>query len=114
MIDKEGLLKEGKARTMYAKTTVFQFHPSAAEEGTRIIRDIMIPGARKQHGFMGAIMLKHDNKPDHYLVVSIWETEAALLASSPPEELLPLLEPLEELIAEYDQDTGNVLLFIHN
>ena len=87
-----------------------RFQPGTADEATHIFRDIMLPSASSQQGFKGALMLKSDADLEKHIIISIWETEADMLASSPPEEIVPLLEPLEDMIAEISQDSYEVLL----
>ncbi|MBV9712227.1 MAG: antibiotic biosynthesis monooxygenase [Ktedonobacteraceae bacterium] len=99
---------------MYAKATQLQFQAGTTDEATRIIRDIMIPGASKQRGFKGAFMLRHDTDPDKHIVISLWESKDDLLASRPPEDLIPLLAPLDDYIIESEQDTCDVLLAFYN
>ena len=99
---------------MYAKATQLQFRSGTTDEATRIIRDIMIPSASKQQGFKGAFMLRHDTNSDKHIVISLWESQDDLLASTPPEEIIPLLEPLDDYIIESKQDTCSVLLALYN
>lgn len=95
---------------MHAKATIVSFQPGTAEEAISIFRDIMLPSASKQKGFKGALILRSNTHSDKGIIISMWETEVAMLASRPPEEVIPLLEPLEDLIAETSQDTYEVLL----
>ena len=97
---------------MYARKSTLRFQPENIEEATRIIREVMIPSARKQRGFKGALMLRDAENPAKHIVISIWETEEDLLASQPPEEIVPLLEPLEEYIIDQDQEICDVLLYM--
>ena len=94
---------------MHARTTTLRFQPGTAEEATRIIREIMLPGASVQRGFKGALMFRSDTDAEKYSIISLWETLNDLLASQPPEESIPLLEPLDDFIAEASQDTCEVL-----
>jgi hypothetical protein len=98
---------------MHAKVSTWRFQPDTADEGVRIIRDIMIPSASKQQGFRGAFMLRHDSDPDKHITISLWETKDDLLASYPPDEIIPLLEPLDEYIVDNSQDTCDVLLAVY-
>ncbi len=99
---------------MYAKATQLQFQSSTTDEATRIIRDIMIPSASKQQGFKGAFMLRHDTNSDKHIIISLWESKEDLLASRPPEEIIPLLEPLDDYIIASEQDTCDVLFAFYN
>jgi hypothetical protein len=98
---------------MYARASTWKFQPGTADEGTRIIRDIMLPSASKQQGFKGAFILRHDTDPDKHIVISLWESKADLLASRPPEDVIPLLAPLDSYIVENEQDTCDVLLALY-
>jgi hypothetical protein len=44
----------------------------------------------------------------------MWETQADMLASQPPEELISRLQAYTELIADLSQDTYEVLLHIEH
>lgn len=83
---------------MYARTTIAQFYPGTTEEALHIVSDIMLPRARKQVGFQGALILRHPDK-DQGIIVTLWETENDLLASEAPEDIQPDVERLGELIA---------------
>jgi quinol monooxygenase YgiN len=109
-----GRRPQKETKTMYAKATQFRFRPDTTAEATRIIHDIMIPSASKQQGFKGAFMLRHDNDPDNHIVISLWESKADLQASRPPEEIVPLLAPLDGYIVEVEQDTCDVLFALYN
>ena len=95
---------------MHARTSIVRFQPGMADEATRIFRDIMLPSASSQRGFKGALILRSDTDLEKHIIISLWETEADMLASSPPDEIVPLLEPLEDMIAEISQDSYEVLL----
>src|SRR5947209_17642697 len=95
---------------MHARTSIVRFQAGAADEATHIFRDIMLPSASSQKGFQGALMLRSDTELEKHIIISIWETEADMLASSPPEEIVPFLEPLDDMIAEISQDSYQVLL----
>ncbi len=98
---------------MYAKATQLQFQVGTTDEAARIIREVMLPNASKQRGFKGAFLLRHDSDPDKHIVISLWESKADLLASRPPEEIIPLLAPLDGYIIESEQDTCDVLLALY-
>ena len=95
---------------MHARTSIVRFQSGTADEATRIFRDIMLPSASSQLGFKGALILRSDTDLERHIIISMWETEADMLASSPPDEIVPLLEPLEDMIAEISQDSYEVLL----
>lgn len=93
---------------MYARATVAQFQPDASEEAMHIIRDIILPSAQTQPGFKSALILRTVDS-NRGIIISFWDTEAELLASSPPDEIVPYVERLGELIAEATQDTYEVV-----
>jgi hypothetical protein len=95
---------------MHARTSIVRFQPGTADEARRIFRDIMLPSAGSQKGFKGALMLRSDTDAEKHIVISLWATMEDMLASAPPDDIIPLLEPLDELIAEINQDTCEVLL----
>ena len=95
---------------MQARTSIVRFQPGTADEGTHIFRDIMLPSAGSQKGFKGALILRSDTDLEKHIIISLWESEADMLASNPPDEIVPLLEPLEDMIAEIIQDSYEVLL----
>jgi heme-degrading monooxygenase HmoA len=83
---------------MYARTTIAQFYPGTTEEALHIVRDIMLPRAREQAGFQGALILRHPDK-DQGIIITLWKTENDLLASEAPEDIQADVDRLGELIA---------------
>jgi heme-degrading monooxygenase HmoA len=81
---------------MYAHATHIQFDPGMTDEAISIIRDIILPNAKKQKGFKGALLLR-DVDTDKSLVITLWTTVEDLMASSPPEVIQADLDRLEEL-----------------
>ena len=97
---------------MHARVSTVRFRAGGEDEALHIFRDIMLPSASKQKGFKGALILKSDADPEEHIVISLWKTEEAMLESHAPEDLVPQLEPLEQLIAENKQGTYEVLLHL--
>jgi len=95
---------------MHARVSIFQFRNDAIEDATKIFRDIMLPSASTQKGFQGALILRNGTQQDQHIVISMWETEADLHASRAPEDVVPLLQPLNEYIIKSDQQIYEVLL----
>ena len=94
---------------MYAKITTIHFKPDQIEEATHIYRDIMIPSASEQKGFIKALAFRSTTQPETSVIISIWETEEDLRSSAPPEEIIPQLEPLDEMAIEFTQDVYQML-----
>ncbi len=67
---------------MYAKVSMFRFRRGGAAEGVQIVNNSVLPDAREQAGFRGAIGLSLDES-NQGIVITLWETEADLLASGP-------------------------------
>jgi quinol monooxygenase YgiN len=95
---------------MHARVSIVRFRDDTIEGATKIFRDIMLPSASKQKGFQGALILRNGTRQDQHIIISMWETEADLLASRAPEDIVPLLQPLEEYIIESNQQIYEVLL----
>jgi hypothetical protein len=95
---------------MYARTTMAHFKPGTSDEALGIVRDAMLPAAAQQQGFRGALILSEST--DRAIIITLWDTEAALLASAPPEHIRPLLERLGELIQESSQTIHQALLHL--
>ena len=84
---------------MYARATIAHYHPGTQEEATSILRDIMLPKAREQHGFKGALIL-NDAIMNTGIIITLWKTEADLEASQPPAEIMEAIERLGLLLTE--------------
>jgi heme-degrading monooxygenase HmoA len=95
---------------MHARVSIVQFRDDAIEDATKIFRDIMLPAARPQKGFQGALILRNGTRQDQHIIISMWETEADMHASRAPEDIVPLLQPLNEYIIESNQEIYEVLL----
>ena len=95
---------------MHARATSVRFHPGTVDEAVSIFRDAMLPRTSTQPGFRGAYILISDTHSDRGIIITLWDTLDNLLSSAPPDDILPLLDRLDELIAEINQDTYQVLL----
>jgi heme-degrading monooxygenase HmoA len=70
-----------KDRTfMFSRTVTLQIQPGKTDEAVRIYRDSVIPAAKKQHGFKGALLLT-DSHAAKVIGITQWETEADMKAS---------------------------------
>lgn len=59
---------------MYARVVTMQIQPGKAEETIHIFRDSVIPIARQQQGFKGALLLT-DSTTGKDIGLTLWETE---------------------------------------
>lgn len=64
---------------MYARTTVMQGRPETFDESQKVFSESVIPAAKKQRGFKGALFLVDPNTGKG-MSVTLWETEADLKA----------------------------------
>ena len=65
---------------MHARIVTVQLQPGKIDEAIRIFRDSIVPAAKQQNGFKGALLLT-DASADKVISVTQWETEADMLAS---------------------------------
>ncbi len=64
---------------MYARVTIAQVQPGKINEGIQIVRDSLLPAARQQQGFKGALLLT-DQSSNKTIAITLWETEADMKA----------------------------------
>lgn len=64
---------------MHARTTVMQGRPETMDEAAKIFSGSVIPAARQQKGFKGALFLT-DPATGKGMSVTLWETEEDLKA----------------------------------
>ncbi len=64
---------------MYARTAVMQGRPETGSEAARIFSESVIPAAKQQKGFKGALFLS-DPVSGKGMSVTLWETEEDLKA----------------------------------
>ena len=65
---------------MHARVTIAQYHPGKADEGMQLYRESILPAARQQRGFKGALGLL-DRSTGKGMSITLWETEADAQAS---------------------------------
>ncbi len=65
---------------MFARVSTFQGSPDQTAEGIRVAREQILPAAKLMDGFKG-IYLLYDRESGKSLSVTLWETEADMLAS---------------------------------
>jgi len=65
---------------MYARMSTIQTQPGTLDEAIRIAQDAVLPAARQQPGFKGALGLA-DESTGKLIGITWWETEADMLAS---------------------------------
>ena len=59
---------------MYARVTITQLQPGKTEEAVSIFRDSIVPAAKQQQGFKGALLLTDPNTGKG-VSITLWETE---------------------------------------
>ncbi len=64
----------------HARVLLAEFQPGKTDEGLQIVRDSILPVARQQSGYKGYLSLT-DRTIGKGISISLWETEADLLAS---------------------------------
>jgi len=64
---------------MYARVTVAPAHTPKIDETIKVMRDSILPMARKQKGFKGLFFLTNRMTSKH-IVITMWNTEADLRA----------------------------------
>ena len=64
---------------MFSRLVTLQLQPGKTEEAVRMYRDSVIPAAKKQHGFKGAMLLTDSTTGKGYSITE-WETEADMKA----------------------------------
>jgi heme-degrading monooxygenase HmoA len=64
----------GRSRVMEARVVDLRVVPTEAREMVRIYRDSVLPAARHQHGFGGALLLTDDDT-GLGISITLWETE---------------------------------------
>jgi len=65
---------------MFAKVVNFQIKPGKRDEVVRLFQEFVIPGAEKQKGFKGGLLLTNSNT-GKAASIALWETEADIKAS---------------------------------
>ena len=65
---------------MYARVVTGQYQPGKLDEGEQIYRESILPEARQQPGFKGALGLV-DRSSGKAISISFWQTEANAQAS---------------------------------
>src|ERR671910_1975083 len=89
---------------MYARVSQYEGGaPEGLEESVRRGREEILPVARELDGFAGAIALL-DRRTGRHMVISLWQTEAAMEASEPAAEKLRQRQlTAGERVAEVDR-----------
>jgi len=66
---------------MFARVTITEGSPSRIDESIRLMRETVLPEAKKMKGFKGSYLLV-DGKTGKQMGITLWETEADLTAST--------------------------------
>ena len=64
---------------MHAKVVTFQIKAGKRDEVVRLFQELVVPGAKKQKGFKGGMLLT-DPKTGKGTSIGLWETEADIIA----------------------------------
>jgi len=64
---------------MHARVVTAQIQPGKMEEAVGIYRDSVVPAAKQQKGFKGALLLTDPNTGKG-ISIALWETEADMQA----------------------------------
>ncbi len=65
---------------MHARVVTVQYQSGKVDEGIQLYRESMLPEARQQRGFKGAMGLV-DRSTDKSISITLWQTEADAQAS---------------------------------
>ena len=66
---------------MYARLVTSQLYPGAVDEAVQIFRDSVVPDAKQQPGFQGAMALVN-RSANKTISITFWQTEAEAKASA--------------------------------
>lgn len=94
---------------MHARVTIARFQPDARTEATTLLREVILPSAQAQTGFRGALVLGAP-APDRGLIITLWDTEADLTTSQPPDVIAADVEGLGQVIADATQENYEVFV----
>ncbi len=94
---------------MYAKISYVEFLPGKEQEALTYIRDRMFPSASVQAGFKDSFIFQSTTEPQKYTLISLWESQEKMQASRPPEYLHAEQEHFDTLIADFSQNTHEML-----
>src|SRR4028119_1525194 len=76
-------MKYYRRNLMYAQVRKTQFHPEKCVAALGIMRDFIVPVLKRQAGNMGVTLLV-DHSSGMVSLISLWETETAMLAPFDP------------------------------
>jgi heme-degrading monooxygenase HmoA len=83
---------------MFARVITVQAQPGKIDEAATVYRDSIIPAAKEQKGFSGAMLLT-DPVTGKGISVTLWETEADQKASDASGYVAKQLEKIAPLMA---------------
>ncbi len=66
---------------MFARVSIIEGSPEGIDESIRLMRETVMPEARKMQGFKDSYLLV-DRKTGKQMGIALWETEADLNAST--------------------------------
>ena len=82
----------------HARVLTATVHPGKTDEGVQIVRDSVLPVTRQQPGFKGELLLT-EHSQNKVIVITLWETEADLLAGETSGYLQEQLGKVAHLLA---------------
>ena len=65
---------------MYARTGISHMKPGKMDEAIGLYRDSVVPVLKRQKGFKGVSFLA-DRNTSKYVVITLWDTEADMIAT---------------------------------
>lgn len=83
---------------MHARISTLRPREGELEQVVRICREVVIPAAERQEGFLGS-MLTSSSEAGKVLSISLWDTEADMLATESGEYLQEQVARLITLLA---------------
>lgn len=64
---------------MFARVTIVQIQPGAADDLTQYVNEMVVPAAKKAHGF-GGIQILVNPATNKGIAITFWDTEADMAA----------------------------------
>jgi heme-degrading monooxygenase HmoA len=84
---------------MHARVSILRPKGDQKKQVLRICEDVVAPAAERQRGFCGLLVMS-DVEADKILAITLWDTEADMLAGERGEYLQEQISNLIHLLAE--------------